>query len=218
MNTWRTTPGSLRHCVFIRKRGANRALSSNRNHAPNRCPALRSWRRAGPFPDACASSTRPSARMCHEGGAAAQFAFALGRLARERLLVAALKRATRPSFHGHSAQAGRLGEQMVAPRSISACAKSPARRAGNKRRRQPLDRRLRRRQFVLDRKQPRHHALDIAVHWHRRRVERDRSHRRRGVVADAGQRAQALRCSSGNSPPWRSTTARAQACRLRARA
>ena len=72
--------------------------------------------------------------------------------------------------------------------------------------------------YVLDGEQPRHHALDIAVDRHRGRVERDRRHRGRGVVADAGQRAQALRCSFGKIPPWRSTTARAQACRLRARA
>src|SRR6185503_1788408 len=34
-------------------------------------------------------------------------------------------------FHGQSAQAGRFGEQIVAPRSIIACAKSPERLAGN---------------------------------------------------------------------------------------
>ncbi len=40
------------------------------------------------------------------------------------------RRASHPSLNGQKAQAGRCGVQMVAPRSISAWAKSPARRAG----------------------------------------------------------------------------------------
>jgi len=38
---------------------------------------------------------------------------------------------THASFHGHSTQAGFFGVQMVAPRSISACAKSPERAGGS---------------------------------------------------------------------------------------
>ena len=40
------------------------------------------------------------------------------------------RRAAQRSVHGHRMQAGCFGVQMVAPRSIRACAKSPARRAG----------------------------------------------------------------------------------------
>ena len=42
------------------------------------------------------------------------------------------RRAAQASIHGQSAQAGFFGVQMVAPRSISACAKSPARFAGTR--------------------------------------------------------------------------------------
>ena len=167
---------------------------------------------------ALAQQHAPVGAQRHEGRAAAQFAFALWRLARKFLLTPPSACATQTSLHGHSAQAGRLGEQMVAPRSISACAKSPARLGGNNAAASRLMIGLAAGNFLLDGKQPRHHALDIAVHRHRRGIERDRRHRRRGVVADAGQRPQRLKIGSGKIPPWRSTTARAQACRLRARA
>ena len=49
-------------------------------------------------------------------------------------------RAAQASIQGQSAQAGFFGVQMVAPRSISACAKSPARAAGTSVCGEPLDR------------------------------------------------------------------------------
>ena len=58
--------------------------------------------------------------------------------------------------------------------------------------RQPLDRGLSGGQWLLDREQPRHHALDIAVDRHRRCIKGDRRNRRRGVVADAGQQTQRI--------------------------
>ena len=48
-------------------------------------------------------------------------------------------------------------------------------------------------QLLADCEQPRHHALDIAVHRHPRHTERDRADRSGGVVADPRQRAQSGR-------------------------
>ena len=104
------------------------------------------------------------------------------------------RRPAQSAIHGHSAQAGAAGVQTVAPRSNSAWAKSDgrARAAGSS-----PSRAARRRNSgfafgssSLDREQPRHHALDIAVHRHRRHAEGDRADRGGGVVADARQRAQ----------------------------
>ena len=61
-------------------------------------------------------------------------------------------------------------------------------------------------------------TLDIAVDRRGPPIEGDRGDRRRGVVADPGQCAQRRRVARETLPPCRSTTARAQACRLRARA
>ena len=144
---------------------------------------------SNPFSGRERSSTRPSARTTTKAAPRRNLPSRL-RALRGNVSGSPRVKARHASFHGQSAQAGRFGEQMVAPRSISACAKSPARRDGSKRRRQPLDLRLCRRQFRLDREQPRHHALDIAVDRHRRQIERDRADRRGGVVADPGQRAQ----------------------------
>ncbi len=67
----------------------------------------------------------------HEGRAAPQLAFALRRLAREGLLRRRAPARRRHRSTDTSTQAGFFGVQMVAPRSISACAKSPARRGGS---------------------------------------------------------------------------------------
>ena len=64
-------------------------------------------------------------------------------------------------------QRGLRGVQIVAPRSISAWAKSPARSGGRQRGGQRLERGLGPGQRVLEREQARDHALDIAVD-HRR--------------------------------------------------
>ena len=65
-------------------------------------------------------------------------------------------------------------------------------RGAEQRRRQLLDQRLGLRQRLLDREQPRHHALDIAVDRHGPAAERDRGDRGRGVGPDPRQRAQAF--------------------------
>src|SRR4029077_13756132 len=49
-----------------------------------------------------------------------------------------------------------------------------------------------RRQLVFDGEQSRDDALDIAVHWHRRKIESDRSYGRGGIVANARQSTQRI--------------------------
>ena len=95
--------------------------------------------------------------------------------------------------HGQSTQRGRRGVQIVAPRSISAWAKSPARRSGTS-----AAASARRRGFAAGSGfahgvEPRDDPLDIAVDRRGRPIEGDRGDRRRGVVADPGQRAQRRR-------------------------
>ena len=85
--------------------------------------------------------------------------------------------------NGQRPQAGRREVQIVAPKSIRAWAKSPARVLGVRLAASALQRRG-------QGKYPRHHALDIAVDRRRMCAEGDRRDGRRGIVADAGQRAQ----------------------------
>ena len=73
-----------------------------------------------------------------------------------------------------------------------ACAKSPARRCGVSKTGERAHARLRAGQLVLDREQPRDHALDIAVDRARAAVEGDRRDRGRRIGADAGEREQRL--------------------------
>ena len=190
VNTCSTTPSSRRHFVLACPSAARlRAHDRCRNHAPIGCPALPSWTRASPCPDAFATARvyRRAERRRRRRGAACLRALAICAGMSARCAKAC---AAQASLQGHNTQAGRLGEQIVAPRSISACAKSPERCGGNKRRCPSLDRGLGRRQRFFDREQPCHHALDIAVHRHRRQIEGDRGDRRGGVVADARQRTQ----------------------------
>ena len=88
---------------------------------------------------------------------------------------------------GHIRHDGRLGVQRLAPRSISACAKSPARFAGVSVRRQAPDLLLGRGQRLLHREQPGDHPLDVAVDGRGARAEGDGRDRRRRVGADARQ-------------------------------
>ena len=74
------------------------------------------------------------------------------------------------------------------------------------------------RQRGLDREQPGHDPLDIAVHDIGRAVEGDRRHGRRRIGARRPAGSADPASVSGNTPPWSFATARAQASRLRARA
>ena len=100
--------------------------------------------------------------------------------------------ARQSSRSGQSMQRGRFGVQIVAPRSIIACAKSPGRSAGTSVSSVARISGLASGSGVSDLEEPRHHALDIAVDHRRRPVEGDRRDRRRRVGADAGQLAQAV--------------------------
>ena len=132
------------------------------------------------------------------------------------------RRPAQSAIHGHSAQAGagrgadrgaeieqRLGE--IAPAAPRASGSAPSRvgqLAATSAWRPAMAR--------VHREQPRHHPLDVAVHRHRRHAERDRADRaRRCTRRSRAARASPAR-SRGNPPA--ATTARAQACRLRARA
>ncbi len=78
-------------------------------------------------------------------------------------------RAAAPRNHRSAGTAHRPASsacRSMEPRSISACALSPARDGPSNVDASSLDARLRLRQRLLDRIQPRHHALDIAVDRH----------------------------------------------------
>ena len=195
-----------------------RARRARRSRASTRWSAPRSCRRAAPWRAACAAAhdrLRAARRTPRRGAARPPPSAPCA----ETSLRSPRARAAQASIHGQSTQAGFFGVQMVAPRSIIACAKSPARGvAASAPRRGARMSALAAGNSLLDGEQPRHHPLDIAVDRRGRRVERNRRDRRRGIGADAGQRAQAPPRLCGKRPPWRSTTALAQACRLRARA
>ncbi len=125
----------------------------------------------------------------HEGGAAPQFPLALFRLARKHLGVAARPR--RAVLGPRTQRAGRLlrGAERGAEihHRLGEVARAPRRRELGG---ELPDLRLRAGQFVLDREQPRHDALDVAVDRRRARVERDRRDRGRRVGPDARQRGE----------------------------
>ncbi len=106
-----------------------RARPRFRNRATTRWSAPRSCRRAGPWRDACARarSRRRAARRRPRRAAAALPASAP---CAETVSGSPRRRAAHELVQGQSAQAGFFGVQMVAPRSIMAWAKSPARRSG----------------------------------------------------------------------------------------
>ena len=101
--------------------------------------------------------------------------------------------AAQSARHGHSTQRGARGVHSVAPRSIIACAKSPARCSGTSAGGEGAQPRFGARQLRALGEQPGHDPLDIAVHRRDRPIESDRRDRRRRVVADPGQRAQQCR-------------------------
>ena len=92
--------------------------------------------------------------------------------------------------HGHSTQRGRRGVQIVAPRSIIACAKSPGARARAPARSERLQSRFRRRHRLTDSIKPGDDPLDIAINRGHLLIERNRRNCRGGVVANARQCAQ----------------------------
>ena len=126
-----------------------------------------------------------------ERRAVAHLAFHLRRLARKRLGVAA--GAGDAGVHPRADAAGRFLRRADRGAEIH---HRLGEIAGAALRHQRLgagaDFGFRRRQFGLDRIEPRDHPLDVAVDRHRPPAERDRRDRRRGVAADAGQRPQAI--------------------------
>ena len=182
MKTWRTTPGcgAKRYAASaaVKENAARRrAQNFHQNSPPTASSALRSCRRAGPLPAASApAQSHPrGARQKRRRGAAR---LRVSVPARGKVSASPRACAAQLSCHGHRAQAGFFGVQIVAPRSIIAWAKSPARRCGASSRRKPAQLGLYARQRFGDGKQPRDHAFDIAVDRARRRIERDRGNRR----------------------------------------
>ena len=136
------------------------------------------------------SSTQSSPRSATKAAPRRSTPSAFGAL-RGSVSCTPAARARQAPSHGQMAQAGRFGVQIVAPRSIRACAKSPGRSAGTSASARSRISGLCLRQRRLDEEQPRNHALDIAVDRGGGAIKRDRRDRRRRVGADAGQAAQA---------------------------
>ena len=151
-----------------------------------------SCRRAGPCPARLRSRTAPSPRTATKAAPRRCGFSAFARADGQQFRIAGGDAPRQSSRSGQSMQRGRFGVQIVAPRSIIACAKSPGRSAGTSvstsARGFPAWRRAAASRIV---EQPRHDALDIAVDHRGRPVEGDRRDRRRRVGADAGQLAQA---------------------------
>ena len=217
MNTCVTTPGRRRHFGVVRDE-ARRAASAHpcrRNRATSRVVGTSVMPPSNPFGGRLRSSTQPSARTATNAAPRRSFPSRFGAL-RGNVCGSPRRRAAQSSIHGQSAQAGFTGVQIVAPRSISACAKSPARAsgasvcarrwisglaAGNSS--STANSRVTTRSTLP--------STGTAL-----RIEGDRRDRGRGIAPDPRQRRE-LGFASRGKPP-RSATARAQACRLRARA
>ena len=114
-------------------------------------------------------------------------------------------------------QDGLRGVQIVAPRSIIACAKSPGRDAGSSCSTMARISGLASGSGVSIASNARNHALDIAVDHGGRPVEGDRRDRRGRVAADARQRAQAVDRVGKASRHASRATISAHFLRLRAR-
>ena len=111
-------------------RAARESRGALRDRNPRSIPssALRSCRRAGRAAGGRRSIV-PSARSTTKAAPRRNSPSAFG-VRRGNVSWSPRRRASQRSFHGQSKQAGRFGVQIVAPRSIIAWAKSPARRAG----------------------------------------------------------------------------------------
>ena len=168
-----------------------------------------------PFSGRLRSSTAPSLADRDEGRAAPLRPLGLRRLAR-RSSGSPRRCARQSSLSGQSMQGGRFGVQIVAPRSIIACAKSPGRVGRHQRLHASRGSPAWRPAAASRSRRAAHHPLDIAVDHGGRPVEGDRRDRRRRVGADARQRAQAV-LVSGKRPPGSAATISAHFLRLRAR-
>src|SRR5450755_2940558 len=62
VNTWRTTPGSLRHRAFVRNGGAKRSADFKLRSCAHALPGTSVMAPSSPFSGRVRSSTRPSAR------------------------------------------------------------------------------------------------------------------------------------------------------------
>ena len=216
MKVWATAPGSRRQ--FARSGASASARAARRNRASTRWSALRSCRRAGRSPAACERArTRRRARP-RRPRRARSLPVALRRPARKALGVAALPRGAWPAPRAERRRPAswacrwwrRDPSWLARSRRCARPASAPPPAGGS-------------RGFACRRSsstaiEPRDHPLDIAVDRRRAPAEGDRRDRGGRIGADARASARSSSSVGGKQPPWRATTARAQACRLRARA
>ncbi len=202
MNTCVTTPGTRRHRGVARdRRGASCVACLSSKSCDHAVVGTSVMPPSNPFGGRLRSSTQPSARTTTNAAPRRKLPFPLRRLARKRLRIAAQPR--RAIRHPGAERAGRLHRRADGGAEVHQRLREIAgARVGHERMRQPLNLRLGRRQFLLDREQPRHHPLDIAVDRHRAGIEGDRRNRRRGVAPDAGQRDQ-LSLGAGKAAAFR---------------
>ena len=170
--------------------------------------AARSCRRAAPFRPPPQQHRAVGAAQ-PEGDAVAQRPLRLFGPRRQRFGDAGRRRGAIARATGTSTQRGRRGVQIVAPRSISAWAKSPARCVGiSARGERPQARLAAGQRLARPANEPRHHPLDIAVD--RRSGGRRRSPR---SPPRYSRRSRAARAA----PPRRRENARHGARRRRGR-
>jgi hypothetical protein len=151
-------------------------------------------------------------RRCH--GAPAWLSSASWRAAPLRCPVAP----RRPAIRGQMPQAGDFGVQIVAPRSMSACAWHP----GRSRRRQARGERLQLRlggwQRLCARRRAGHDTLDVSVEDRRGPVEGDGGDGGCGIRPDPGSACSSPPYPEKRPPSASDATTRAHFRRLRARA
>ena len=158
-----------------------------------------------PFGGRVRSRIAPSARSTTKAAPRRSWPFAFLRFRKRLLQPRGPGQAG--AIQGQSAQAGRFGVQMVAPRSISACAKSPGRSAGTSASVSAPDRGLRLgsgSSIAKSRATTRSTLPSTAA---AALVEGDRRDRGGGIGADARQLAQLRLGRRGSAPPCASTTA-----------
>ena len=119
--------GMRRHCRGKRRR--RRVVVSPSRAPSSRVVGTSVMPPSRPLSGALAQQDRAIVPHGHEGGAAPLRLLGLGSAHRQQFRIAVEDRA-QSSRSGQSMQRGRRGVQMVAPRSIIACAKSPGRSFG----------------------------------------------------------------------------------------
>ena len=189
VNTWRDDARQLAPFRFQPSGAACERVHRDRNHAPSRCPALRSWSRAGLFPGAGAAARgrrRAAPRRPRRGAICLRALAPCAEIPPDGRARAPRKPRSTGTARRPAAWASRWWRRDPS----SACAKSPARRGGNSDAASRLMVGLAAGNASSTANSRDTTRSTLPSTGTAGGIEGDRRHRRRGVVADARQRAQ----------------------------